>query len=294
VTWWIGQRRRRWDRTMAALESKLLQQARPSRPHRPDQWKNLPLPVQRYLYRVFPNQNSSSPSLRWVRFQQKGEFNMNHDRWLPFTARQIMTAPGFLWEACIYMGRWQKWGPFVLVCDALVGGEGHLQAALLGVIPVVSLPKHEKDKENLFIGEALRWLAEAPLIPTALLPEQGLVQWSPIPESDHKAKLSLMNPSTNKKLELVATFDPNEGWLTTIEGWRPAADEKNGFVSKRWIGHLSNYQPVHHSMWVPKHLEAGWIENGEETLYFKGDIVHELLYDATAEISVDKEKGKRR
>jgi len=140
-------------------------------------------------------------------------------------------------------------------------------------------------------GEALRWLAESVLIPTALLPESGLVRWKPVPRDDrmldprNQAVLEVPVATASEQsgaespqwLQLLATFDPEDGWLTRVEGIRPmiqGAGEPARYLP--WIGLFSSYrwiQPVSQSfeggnssgggealpgMWIPSHMEAGW------------------------------------
>jgi hypothetical protein len=86
---------------------------------------------------------------------------------VPFSATQrvVIRRPGFVWDARIRSGP----GIWIHVRDALVQGEGVLQAALFGAIPVADL----RGSSELTQGELMRFLAEAAWYPTALLPGQG-------------------------------------------------------------------------------------------------------------------------
>lgn len=291
---WFGQRRGRWDRTMASLKSELLREVNhPQRSTKPHQsWEELPQPVQRYLQRIFsqyalpssltvPHTFSANLPVRSLRFKQKGIFRMN-DRWFPFTARQLTSAlsqqPGFVWEATVSLGpqgAWEKWWPTIEVLDAWTLGQGHLQAALFGVVPLVPVPESEQ-KDKLLLGEMLRWLAEASLVPTTLFPKQAVVTWKAV--SEDKALLQMKDPYTNKTVELTAIFD-KDGWMTAVECSRHRAVGKD-FVLTPWIGYVSKYEYIADvGMWIPMHMECGWIsDDGKEELYFKGDNV-DLKYD---------------
>jgi hypothetical protein len=60
----------------------------------------------------------------------------------------------------------------VRVHDAYVAGEGRLHATLLALITLADL----RGTREMAEGELMRFLAEAPWYPTALLPSQG-VRW---------------------------------------------------------------------------------------------------------------------
>ncbi|KAI2508181.1 hypothetical protein MHU86_6232 [Fragilaria crotonensis] len=118
-------------------------------------------------------------------------------------------------------------------------------------------------------GEMQRWLAETALIPNVLLPEQGVVRWKEI--DDDRALMTFMDPGNGTEVELTAIFDKKDGWMTKIEGMRYRTVGKD-LVLTPWIGYLSNYEFVPDAdVWVPVHMEVGWILDGKEERYFKGD-----------------------
>jgi hypothetical protein len=174
------------------------------------------------------------------------------------------------------------------VCDAWAGGQATMKMALMRVIGLSSLQTTSDDEEEnnttsmLLQGEALRWLAEAVLIPTVLRPEEGLVLWNKS-ERDDMAILSL-NPKAFKKLkaQLEVTFDAEDGFLVQVNGMRPFwnAPTSHEFLMKSWEGHLFNYQEQDHpnGLWVPQRMACGWYpddDDDEQTqnkleLYFQG------------------------
>jgi hypothetical protein len=73
--------------------------------------------------------------MRWVRIEQRGEMRLSpDDPWLPFTAVQHMAVarPAFVWRAEMRMAG----GLWTSVVDGYSGGEGQLEARLMGAIPV--------------------------------------------------------------------------------------------------------------------------------------------------------------
>jgi hypothetical protein len=289
VAVYLGRRRNRWIQNVRALEATLVvAEQRPvkdaDRAHQ--SWEDLPPVVQRYLRGVFshgakygdkddsPFRPHSVPMIHSVRFEQKGLFS-NKGSWLSFTAHQAVSAipgnPGFVWEADIdtTTGWWKRWLPKILVCDAWVKGEGHMVVSLHGAIPLVSDDKFADHKDELRKGEMMRWLAEAFLTPAVLLPEAGVVTWKPVPKEPGRAMLSMIDSFSGTEAELEVIFDHKDG--IEIKGARPAA-EGSSFVSRPWVGRMSDFQFIE-NMWIPMHMECGWINDvtGTLDLYFTAD-----------------------
>lgn len=286
-------RRNRWIRNIRALESTLAAAENHPKKHvggRTHQtWEELPPVVQRYfngavLFPVAkygdesessPFHPHSAPMIESVRFQQKGQFGQK-DNWLLFAAHQTVSAipdnPGFVWLAEIdsVSGWWKRWLPKILVCDAWVKGEGHMLVSLHGALPLVSEGKFADYKDALRKGEMMRWLAEAFLTPTALLPEAGIVTWKAIPNHPNRAMLSMVDPFIGSAAELEVFFDGGDG--IEISGTRPAV-EGSTVVNRSWAGRMSEFQFAG-NMWIPMHAEAGWINevSGALDLYFVADI----------------------
>jgi hypothetical protein len=102
------------------------------------------------------------------------------------------------------------------VHDAYVLGTGRLQAALVGLFTVADLHGTPAAAR----GELLRYFAETPWYPTALLPSQG-VRWEAI--DDTSARGALTDGETT--FSLVFRFNP-EGIIATIR----AEDRDRGLV----------------------------------------------------------------
>ena len=113
-----------------------------------------------------------------------GTFNMSEtgEQWSPFisTQRVVTRRPGFDWDGRIAIVP----GLTVRVHDAYIAGEGVLHASLLGLVSMVNL----RGTPEMAQGELMRFLAEAPWYPTALLPSQG-VQWVAVDDTSAEAAL---------------------------------------------------------------------------------------------------------
>jgi hypothetical protein len=336
VVVWMGQRQGHFNREITSLESQLLEEHEDEEPLPPQQsWEELPSVVQRYFHRVFANRNVAEydttttpssypyihpfetiPAIQSLRFRQQGSFRLD-GTWCPFVARQTVSSNpdrlGFVWEAALSFLPKSWWSMpesvvKVRVCDALVHGRAYLTASLWGILTLAHKessvsetysPGEHKNDDLLLYGELLRWLAEAPLYPTVLLPSEGLVTWQAVEDEPNQAILQMQYPPVSTKspsssegairvlANIVVTFDPTEFWISQVECMRSRTLPTGEMVKMPWKGYLSHYQPTtkHQqqqqadtdttsdqlTMWVPTHMECGWIVDGTEELYFKGN-----------------------
>lgn len=127
---------------------------------------------------------AGDPVVAVARFTHTGSFNMGsvEPKWSAFRSDQLVVTqrPGFDWDGRIAALP----GVAVHVHDALVAGQGLLQARLAGLVSVADVPPSPQLAE----GELMRYLAEAPWYPTALLPSRG-VQWRGLDASRAEASL---------------------------------------------------------------------------------------------------------
>jgi hypothetical protein len=277
---WAGQRSRRWHYDGQVLVSLLLETPRAdeySPPVQPQSWDDLPPIVQSYFRLVFsiPQEGPSHPSLflprtkiRSLHMDHKGKFRMKD--WSQFHAHQTVSASpkiGFVWEAAMPMHN-SGW-PAVQVREAWVGGETlQSRASLAGIIPLMDLPKSSEEEASMLQGESMRWLAEAFLIPTALLPQAGLVDWKRDPLHDKRVHLRLKE---DPSVELDVTFPDND--TIVVEGLRQKMLEGGVFEAHPWFEILSDFEAVSTNppIWAPTHMEAGWKDDGKAEYYFVSD-----------------------
>ncbi|MCC3469967.1 MAG: hypothetical protein JGK37_29535, partial [Microcoleus sp. PH2017_06_SFM_O_A] len=199
-----------------------------------------------------------------VKLSQQGLFNLSEteDKWSPFTATQFVTTqrPGFDWDARIQMAP----GVNAFVHDTYLLGEGSLHASLLGLFTVANM--HGAPENNQ--GELLRFLAETPWYPTALLPSQG-VRWEAI--NDTSARATLTDGATT--VSVVFQFNA-EGAIATM---RAEARYRDKLTAMPWCGRFGEYS-VRNGMLIPLEGEVGWEYPEGIRLYFKGRIT-EIEYE---------------
>lgn len=204
--------------------------------------EGLPEPVVRYFdFALTPGQ----PLVRQARFAQQGEFAMRRGQWRRMRAVQTVRVhpAGFVWDAAIAMAP----GIPVRVRDGYLGGSASMKAAIGGLVPVVD----RTDTPGLAESALARWLAEAALVPTALLPSAG-VRWTPLGPGAARA--------TFTDAELTVSMDVAfgaEGEIAQITAERFRDVDGTG-VRTPFVGHWWDYRRVE-GMMLPARGEAAWI-----------------------------------
>jgi hypothetical protein len=226
---------------------------------------SLPAPVQRYFQKAL---RSGQPMIAAAHMAHTGTMNMSAtaQQWKPFTSTQqvITHRRGFIWDARVVMMP----GVPVYVHDAYVGGEGILNASVLGLVSIANL----RGGGDLARGELIRFFAEAPWYPTALLPSQGVV-WQAV--DDHSAYATLTDGDIN--LKLMFRFNKT-GLIDTV-----LAESRARVVGKTttyapWQGRFWNYA-TRDGMQVPLDAEVEWLlPDVVATPYFRGHMA-ELRYE---------------
>ncbi len=234
----------------------------------PRELEGLPAPVQRYFRAVL---RDGQPIVSAVTIEMAGTINMSAtaEQWKPFTSMQrVVTASagarsGFMWDARIAMLPGMK----VHVLDAYIAGKGLVQAAMLGLFTVADM----SGGGDMARGEFMRFFAETPWYPTALLPSQG-VQWAAVDATSAKASI------VEGSVTLTLLFHFNDAGL--IDSVR--AEARGGMVGKAmlmrpWECGLSDYQ-VRDGMTVPISGTAAWVLPDGPKTYFHGT-VKSLVYE---------------
>jgi hypothetical protein len=241
------------------LRSRLEAGRRPVRPDRYDtrELTGLPEPVQRYFRAAL---TPGQPMLSALTLDHAGTFNMSErgERWLEFTSNQriVLARPGFDWDARIHLLP----GLSFRVHDAYVGGEGILNARLLG-LPIVNL----RGTPELARGELMRFLAEAAWYPTALLPSQG-VQWTGV--DDRRAQATIVDGDTQASLTFSFGAD---GLIESVRAEERGRTVAGKIVPTPWEGRWTHYAE-RDGMRVPLEGEVAWILPDGRKPYWRGRV----------------------
>lgn len=257
----------RWRRGTDALRARLEAARRPLVPTHFEAAReplDLPRVVQRYFRTVL---SEGQPLVAALTLEHRGQFNLGRDtdRWCAFTSCQRVVAqrPGFDWDARIALLP----GLPVHVHDAYVGGQGLLHAALMGAFTLA----RSGGTPEIARGELMRWLAEAPWYPSALLPSQGVL-WTGL--DDRTARATIDDGGNRVSLD----FSFGDDGL--IDGVYAAARERRvggDDVPTPWQGRFWHYE-TRDGMRVPLEGEAAWVLPAGPKPYWRGT-VHRLRYE---------------
>jgi len=174
-------------------------------------------------------------------------------RWMGFTARQT-----FATRACAF--DWQaRFGPLgaVHVRDALVDGAGVLRVSVLGLITLQQVPP----SRDLTRGELMRYLAELPWVPQAILHNPHL-RWRAI----DAATLAVSAGQGENAAEVTLTLDAS-GRVVAMY----APDRSLNGQPTPWVGRFADYRRQD-GLWLPFLGEVAWVVDGVEGVYWRGKV----------------------
>jgi hypothetical protein len=172
-----------------------------------------------------------------------------------FTARQTTRhdAPGFLWRAAI--------GPIV-VADYFVAGTGGLEVKLLGAFPIARAVGGTAANQ----AEALRYLAELPWCPDAILLNRAL-DWTAVDANTIKVATGV----GAARGEVTFTLD-DEGLIARASAPSRAYAEHGRTTARPWRGRFWDYQRVGGHL-IPIQGEVAWGLDAGDFVYWRGRIL---------------------
>lgn len=253
----------RWNRLTRALVARLEAGRQAMRPARFDtgELAGLPPVVQRYFRAVLPE---GAPLITGAVVGHTGMFNMSEGgtSWKLFTSRQhvVTRRLGFVWNGHIRALP----GLGVYVHDAYIAGEGILRPAILGIFSLMDL----RGGGDIAQGELLRFFAETPWYPTALLPSQGVV-WEAVDADSARATLCDCGLTAVLRFEFDA-----QGLIASVRAEARGRTVGGKIVMQPWEGRWSDYQ-TQAGMRVPMAGEVAWLPpdgQGARKPYWRGRI----------------------
>lgn len=254
----LGMRgRRSWRVHARALAASLDAQPGPAHVTHfdPAELRDLPAPVQRYLRLAL---TAGQPLVSGVKLTQSGRISLSDGRlrWQAFTAdQQVATCrPGWLWNARIALlaglSLWRR--------DDYLAGAGHLRASVPGLLDMA----RQQGGEELARSGLMRFLAEAPWYPTALLPSQG-VRWVAV--NGHQADATLADGAVSVTLRFRFA---DTGLVDSVRA-DARARRVGRLVMAPWEGRWKDWAS-RDGMRVPLTGEAAWLLLGGRQVYWRG------------------------
>ena len=222
----------------------------------PAQLDGVPAPVARYFaFALAPGQ----PLVRRARVRHAGLFATKPDTWRPFTSVEHFATepPGFVWDARIRLA------PLVTVRvrDSYLRGDGAMQASAAGLVPVAD----QGGTREMAEASLQRYLAEAPWVPTALLPSAG-VAWTPIDDATAWATLADHGVTASVEFRFGASGE-------IVRSCAVRYRDVNGVpVPTPWLGRYGDYARVD-GMMISRSGEVEWVlPDGSRLPYWRGRI----------------------
>lgn len=215
--------------------------------------QHLPDAVRRLAERVGAKQTANGR----CQLRQSGELrNIGSRKWMRFTAKQWIDpcACAFGWSARV--------GPLgaVHVEDALVSGKPIGTVKALGLVPVArAAPSLE-----LLKGELMRYLAELPWAPDALL-SNPLLHWE-VRDSNTLGVEATLGAVTGR----IALELNDQGLPHRISGLRPAQDG-SVFHEREWCGAFTDWRMVEGRL-IPHAGRVRWIVGRGAVYVWRGQI----------------------
>jgi hypothetical protein len=193
---------------------------------------------------------------RRVVLAQSGSLrNGPNDRWRRFAARQwiALDRPGFNWTA--------KTGPLGLltVSDQLNDSQPEGWVRLFGIITVI----RAKPSDALMKGELMRYLAELPWAPDALLTNDQL-DWAEL----ESARLRVSITIAGVEASVIFTLNSN-GLISGVEASDRPRQEGSAMRERPWFGTFTDYHDELGRR-IPHAAEVGWDVSGTRFPVWKG------------------------
>ena len=235
------------------LEAEIKNSSEPSFPR-----TDLPPVVMAYLKCVGVGHRDVS---KYVTFEQAGQmWSAPGATPIDFTAKQIISTneTEFVWRAKAYFAH------SVLIVDYFVKSTGGLQVKLLGAVPLANMV----GGDSIAKGEALRFLAELPLNPDAMLFNTAL-EWTEIDSRSFKVAVG-QGPAQG-----MITFQLGEDGLikTASAASRPYGTKAGSITEHPWHGRFWDYQTVQ-GRTIPMQAEVAWVLDTGEFVYFRAKMLN--------------------
>jgi len=256
--------RLRWEADAGVLLGRLRRgrERVPQPTYDPGEIRDLPAPVRRFFESALV---PGCPFIGGAELAHEGTIRLSPSFDVAFvsTTKVIVRRPGFLWQARLrhFSG--------LLVHDAYVQGEGSLDVG--GAAGFLRLQRVRR-RPGLAEGQLLRYLAEAPWYPTALLPRAG-VHWDADGESS--ARATLVDGLTTASL--LFHFG-DDGLVARVRAEARGRQVRGKLVPQPWEGRFAAPRALG-PYTVPHEATVAWVEgDGEPAPYWSGRLI-DARYD---------------
>jgi hypothetical protein len=175
-----------------------------------------------------------------------------------FTARQTMRtgSPAFLWRAAFAPFGW------MLVADYLHGETGGLEVKAFGVVRLA----RSVGGTDAWRGEALRYLAELPWNPDAILWNRAL-EWTVVDATTIRVATGV----GAVRSEIAFTLDSLGLIVAARADARPYTEKDSRMTLRPWHGKFWDYRRVDGRL-VPFQGQVAWVMEAGDFVYWRGAV----------------------
>lgn len=215
--------------------------------------------VQKYFRSVITD---SSTIPKFITAEQKGKLKTDvNSEWKELNAVEYFTEekPNFLWNSKMNTSKFF----WVNAIDSYVSGKGNMLIKLNSSLTIADSWGLELDKSGLF-----RYLSEAVLFPTALMPSENLL-WDIVDTNIAEVKFSDSDNSIVAKLYFGADWK-----LERMETYDKYRALEEGFERSLYTIYYSNYKTFDNRFYVPTEIEAEWELKDEKFKYADFTIIN--------------------
>ena len=171
------------------------------------------------------------------------------------TQRFAVDSVAFSWQA-----RFRMAGPIAIrVVDDYADGEGGLEVRVLGI------PIRRQTGREIVAGEALRYLAELPWVPYAIVRNREL-EWREAGER----RVEVATRVGGERLMVELQFDA-AGNLTRSSSEMRLLEVEKAWVPAPWAGDFSEYELVG-GIRIPTRAEVYWELESGRFVYWRGQV----------------------
>lgn len=205
--------------------------------------ENLPEILQKYFKKVITKKTNKP---QFITVKQSAQFKTDENsEWKPITATEYFTTDkiNFLWDAVMSSSNFF----WVRAIDSYINGKGNMLIKLNSSITITDAWSIEMDKSGL-----VRYLSEALLFPTSLLPNKHLV-WNVLDSNSAEIKFSNNNYSVVAKV-----FFAEDGTIYKLETMDKYRTTDAGYVKTLYSTNYYNYKLMKNGFYVPTYVEVEW------------------------------------
>lgn len=205
--------------------------------------ENQPELIKKYFGSVL---TENVPKPKFVTIKQSAEFKTDiNSEWMHLEATQYFTSgePNFLWDSEMQTSK-LFW---VNAIDSYINGKGNMLIKINSSITVADSWGVELDKSGLF-----RYISEAVLFPTKLLPSENLM-WNILDTNIAEIKFS------NKGISVVAKlFFDEDNRIYKIQTYDKYRALEDGYKKSLYTIYLSKYKKNEDTFTIPTYIEVEW------------------------------------